>query len=95
MSVLLIILVGLAAAILLGLEGGFGSFVADTKAVLPAVSETARGLYDFIRSCQHPLILIAIVGAALVLAYRMAKALLVVGAIAALLFLAVTIIPSL
>lgn len=95
MTKLLIIFVGIATAILLGVEGSLGSFVTDVKGALPAVRETALSLYDFVRSCAHPLILLAMVGVAVVLAYKMAKTLLFVGAIAALVFLAVTVIPAL
>ncbi len=91
-----IIILAVAATIsgLLWVGDKFGGLTADLKGLLPAVTQTGRDLFSFVGGVQHPLILAVIVVVAVLVAYRLAKTILLVGAVALLLFILVKILPS-
>lgn len=94
MNKILITVVVMAGAAMLWVGDKFGGLTSDLKGVLPAVTQTGGDLIGFVRSVEHPLILAAIVIVAVLVAYRIAKTILLIGAVVVLLFVLVEVLPA-
>jgi hypothetical protein len=71
-----------------------GGLSADLKGFLPSVAETADELSEFVQAAEHPLILAAIVVVGVLVAYRLAKTILLIGTVALLVFVLVKVVPT-